>query len=109
MSYDIYIHRNGELILIIGNYTSNVGAMYGAASDGAWHDETRVPRYKDFPTREFLPIGRQIVTIMARDPERFESMDPENGWGDYDGALAYMVRIVTACEDFPEDMLYISS
>ena len=35
----------------------------------------------------------QIVKGLEADPERFQAMNPPNGWGDYDGLLEVLVAM----------------
>lgn len=36
------------------------------------------------------------------DPERFEAMNPKNGWGDYDGLVRFVADYLEACKAYPD-------
>lgn len=44
---------------------------------------------------------RVIVTGLEADPERFRKMNPENGWGDYDGLLVVLREMLDAVPEWP--------
>ena len=80
------------------NYTSNVSQMWRAAlgedlgelidrCGGCNADLTR-----------WLDLG---VTRMENDPDYYRAMNPENGWGDYEGALAYFRWMLAMCQAVP--------
>jgi hypothetical protein len=38
---------------------------------------------------------------MEADPEKYRAMNPENRWGDYEGAMGYLRRLAEACAANP--------
>lgn len=97
MSYDGWIAKpgvdDGELA-DLGNYTSNVSGMWAEALGMQLRDTDGM----DVATA--APILRAGVDAMKADPDGYRLRYPTNGWGDYDGALRYLERTATACEDF---------
>jgi hypothetical protein len=103
VSYDVYVYipaavdPDEEAILWEGNYTSNVARMWRKALGnglGEWIDvlpfaETVQPH---------LALG---VERMRAEPDVYRAMEPENGWGDYEGALAFLEGIERACRNYP--------
>ena len=45
---------------------------------------------------------------MRTDPERFKALNPENGWGDYDGLCDFVERYLIACNNHPDADIRIS-
>jgi hypothetical protein len=41
------------------------------------------------------------IAAMKADPEKFKALNPSNGWGDHDSALAFLERVLAACEAHP--------
>jgi hypothetical protein len=63
------------------NWTYNLTAMQKAATGMTLHrDEPSCP--------EFARRLDAMVAALEGDPDRFRALNPENGWGDYDGFLA---------------------
>lgn len=48
------------------------------------------------------------IKALEADPERFKAMNPPNGWGDYEGAIAFLKSIRVECEKHPEAFLKIT-
>lgn len=83
-----------ELSFLDANYTHNVQPMFALAGLdlGGLHGER---------AGEAAAKLTAAIAAMRQDPERFRAMNPPNGWGDYDGALAFLERIRTACLAHP--------
>ena len=47
------------------------------------------------------PLLNDAIKDMAAHPQKYEPMAPENGWGSYDGALNYLIRIREMCMEHP--------
>lgn len=101
MSYDISmeIDTGGSEpaeVCDVGNYTYNCGPMFFEAlgvslssMDGRIAGEVA----------DQLSLG---VKNMIDDPAKYRAMNPENGWGDYEGALEYLLGIAKACREHPK-------
>lgn len=106
MSYDIWLEIDTggpepATVCEIGNYTSNVSGMWRDALGRSLGD------YHGAPCSEAAgPILRGIER-MRTDPARYEAMNPENGWGDYEGALKYLERLYEACTQHPKATIAI--
>ncbi|MEE4419582.1 hypothetical protein [Streptomyces bugieae] len=111
MSYDIHLEvavdtGGPEPHLIcpadIGNMTANVSGM--------WHDALGYPLAKlDGRTAgNAAPDLRRAVTDMELHPAIYRAMEPDNGWGSYDGALDYLRRLADACAQHPKATIRIS-
>ena len=46
---------------------------------------------------------------MEADPETYRAMNPPNGWGDYEGALAYLRRLAEACATHSKCTINVSA
>jgi hypothetical protein len=55
-----------------------------------------------------LPTLQRAVTAMEADPEKYQAMNPANGWGDYEGALDYLRKLRDACAAYPNATIHIS-
>jgi hypothetical protein len=109
MSYDIDLTidtGSDEPITAVevGNYTSNVGPMWADALGGRLLRE-----YHDAPCSEAAGPLAEAVQRMEVDPERYRVMNPPNGWGNYEGALAYLRELAEACARHPKCTIWISA
>lgn len=58
--------------------------------------------------RDALPLLRSAIEKMAGNPEKYRAMNPENGWGNYDGALRLLRDLLEWCESAPLATLVVS-
>ena len=87
------------------NYTSNVSGMWADAIGENLGDliERLGKRAGDI-----LPALERGIAAMEADPDKYRAMNPANGWGDYDGALAYLRWMRDNCRDWPETSCTVS-
>lgn len=105
MSYDIglkmMLDTGGaepfEVRLGAWNYTHNCWRMFDLAgvrgvlkSDGT------------MLAADALPILARGVLRMEADPDAYRALNPQNGWGSYDGALAFVRAILDGCRAHPK-------
>ena len=102
----------------VGNYTYNVAGMFADAlsvdpalsmsdgisrimgfdgSDGPYG----VHRFHGAPCVEAAGPLAEGVRRMEADPAHYRAMNPDNGWGSYEGALEYLRRFARLCADHP--------
>lgn len=122
MSYDTSIHDpdTGDLIADVGNMTSNVGGMYARALPGPYEgggryggfDESKpragLPGLSGLRCRDAAPILRAGIETMQAEEDIMRAMEPSNGWGSYEGALAYLCRVAAACAEHPDGVLAVN-
>jgi len=127
MSYDTSIlldpcdhcGRHADVISL-GNMTSNVGAMYRAAMPGPYpgggrYDGTGDPEpcgglrgLSGLRCSDALPILRAGLAAMAEREAEMRALEPSNGWGSYEGAVAYLTEIADVCEANPRGTLAVN-
>ena len=120
MSWDLYISDEW-----IGNYTHNTNQMIRAASVGPaelpeqpgvfaeviLHKPTMGTCWGDFegrPAREAGLFARDIIAELKRDPERYEAMNPKNGWGSMESLVDFLREVAEKCESDPEGRFHAS-
>lgn len=111
MSYDVYLmidtgapEDEWPTAIEIGNYTSNVSGMWRKALGGI-----SLREFHHVNAAEAAPKLAAAVTEMEADPDAYREMEPSNGWGDYEGALAYLRRLAEACAKHPKCKIEVSS
>ena len=99
MSYDISLEINTGFedreVLEIGNITYNITPMYTKAMGKNLSD------FNDKKCAEIIPILRIGVMEIENNPEKYKKHNPANGWGNYEGALQYLTKLLINCEENP--------
>lgn len=133
MSFDISIvNIEGEESLWedVGNYTYNCNPMFalalntvtgGAANagdgsikeimgfhEGPKHRGSGLFALSDAPCVEAAGVLGDVIAEMAANPEPYEALNPENGWGDYGTFLNFLRRLWALCVNYPSGRIAIS-
>lgn len=88
----------------IGNYTFNVSPMYYQVftlSEG-------LRGMDGMNGEQAYPIVHEAINQMIEREEELTLLNPDNGWGNFDGALHFLEKIRQACEDHPLAILRIT-
>jgi hypothetical protein len=138
MSYDVYfeIDTGGGNVVTIDdrNYTSNVSPMWSKAlalpekpwvrdgdqvmghrpnGDGTWTTSPAmnhgVRLLHDAPASECAGILAAAVERMTSNPGEYRSMNPDNGWGCYEGALEFLRWMADMAAAHPRSVIRVSS
>lgn len=109
MSYDIDLMIDtgtGELHTIcdVGNYTSNVSAMWCKALGGF-----TLSSLNGRIAGECVAMLETAVEHMRNNPDDYTPMNPRNGWGNYDGATDYLCMLLNACKKHPKTTIIVSA
>ena len=48
------------------------------------------------------------LALLLSDPERFRALNPDNGWGNYDGLVDFVGSYLEACEKHPGAKIEVS-
>ena len=84
------------------NYTSNVSAMWR-------HAGVELLDFHGRPARKLTPHLAAAIEQMEANPETYRAMNPENGWGDYEGCLDFLRHILKWGRAFPEATFFVSA
>lgn len=93
MSYDMHIGDQNF------NYTYNVGRM--------WYDcypDEGIRTHYSLTGTDALPVLRYLREHMENNRDRLLDMEPENGWGHYEGALAFVNSLILASIENPDEI-----
>lgn len=102
MSLDLYLTTevDGNVVeLYECNVTHNLTDMAKSAGiyEAVWHpSDIGITKAKDA-----APLIKQGLELVRSDPIRFKRLNPSNGWGDYDGFVHFLNRLVENMEKFP--------
>ena len=106
MSYDVWltIDTGGPepaTVCDIGNMTSNVAPMWRlAGADLAEFDGKKAG--------DCLAALHHAIADMTVFPEKYEALNPPNGWGDAAGCLRYLSDVMLAFEKHPLATVVVS-
>jgi hypothetical protein len=103
MSYDVSFfvtERVGDEL----NYTYNCATMFYLALEGDGG-----LRGLDGVTGADAAISLSRAVKKMKDwPDAFRALNPPNGWGDYDGALQFLERLLQNCLSHPTAKIRIT-
>ena len=78
---------NGTAVLGLGN----IGALAGKP----------VMEGKAVLFKKFAGLDVFDIEVNEQDPDRFVAMNPDNGWGDYDGLVKVLTDMCSAVPEWP--------
>lgn len=88
------------------NITHNLGTM--AAHAGVYVALWRPEEMGATKAEQLIkPLAEGLEKLQA-DPEEFRKHNPKNGWGDYDGLVAFVADYLSACRDYPSAEIHVS-
>lgn len=88
------------------NITHNLGKMADAAGiyEALWRpDEIEITK-----ARQLVEPLRAGLTLLLAEPGRFETFNPGNGWGTYEGLVKFVSKYLAACEEYPDADVSVS-
>jgi hypothetical protein len=95
----MYIDREPSDIVYHANITHNLGEMARAA--GVYQQLWRPEEIGIFSAWQLIkPLGEALFNLLAA-PDTYKAYNPENGWGNYDGLLAFVGNYLIACINHP--------
>jgi len=83
-------------------YTGNTTPMIIAAGFKQWHWFLG-----GCTGEEGAALLGQVIEKLEAEPERFQAMNPTNGWGCYSGLLSVLRRMRRACRLYPKAVLEV--
>lgn len=87
----------------IGNITYNLSPMFKRAIDGGGINSLHGKRGEEVYT-----IVEDGIKDMKMYAHYYKELNPKNGWGSYEGALAYLEKILEGCIKYPLAVFYVS-
>jgi hypothetical protein len=57
---------------------------------------------------QLIPLLRNGLAVLMTHPETFDTYNPVNGWGHYDGLVAFIRAYLEACERYPAANVSVS-
>ena len=94
MSYEVRLEAFVRADVYEANITSNLGEMFRTALGYSVLDLPRT-------AGDCIEPLERAVHDMIVSPDIYREMNPPNGWGDYNGALTFLQRLLQACRVYP--------
>jgi len=88
------------------NITHNLNTMAGEAGiyEALWRpDEIGITK-----AAQLIEPLKAGLAKLESDPERFEKLNPSNGWGSYEGLVSFVRDYLRACKETPDAEVYVS-
>lgn len=106
MSLDVYLTEVRPTEVFSQNITHNLGKMAGAA--GIYKHLWRPDEIGVTKANQLIEPLKTGLELLRSDPDRFKAFNPDNGWGDYDGLVAFVENYLQACIEHPDAEISIS-
>ncbi len=100
MSLDVYLTATKPTIVYSGNVTHNLGAM--AKEAGLYWVLWRPDECGITKAGQLIEPLKAGLSVLLRNREDMQKLNPRNGWGDYDGFVDFVSRYLDACKENPE-------
>ena len=101
MSLDISLVKKEYVVDM--NITHNLVPMWKKAGiyDALYNSD-------DLEAKEVLPILIGGLADMVAKPKEYEKLNSPNGWGSYENAVPWLVRLINEFKDYPCAIIEIS-
>jgi len=89
-----------------GNITHNLSKMANMAGlyEALWRPEELDITH----AHQLIDILRDGLCLLKDAPVRFKALNPENGWGNYEGLVRFVEDYLKACEENPQAQIRVS-
>lgn len=88
------------------NITHNLSQMADAA--GIYKALWRPEELGITTAHQLTEQLRTGLAALLAEPEKFEALNPPNGWGDYDGLVEFVSGYLAACAEYPDAAVSVS-
>ena len=101
MSLDIGIKAKREVEIFDRDITYNLSKMYYKCIDGGFK------ALNGMSCKDALPILNKAINDLIDNQEEYEKLNPENGWGSYDGLLEALKDMRNCCEENKDGIIEV--
>lgn len=100
MSLDISLEKKTLTEVWSGNITHNLNNM---AEEAGLYKPLWRPEEVDLANAgQLIPILEKGISKLEADPDTYKALNPDNGWGDYEGLLSFCKGYLEACKEHPD-------
>ena len=113
MSLDVYLTNSpcehcgrGKDQIFTANITHNLNSMADAA--GIYRHLWRPEELGIVYAGELIKPLEEGLRDLKANPTHFKRLNPENGWGSYEGLVAFVEEYLEACKEHPKSLIEVS-
>ena len=106
MSLDVYLYAVRKTEIFDANITHNLTAM--ASDAGIYKALWRPEEIGITHAEQLIPILRDGLEKLRAEPDRYRARNPSNGWGSYEGLVAFVDKYLEACIGNPDAEVSVS-
>jgi hypothetical protein len=112
MSLDVFleIRRDPDDVfaeeVFYANITHNLNRM--AMEAGIYKALWRPEEVGFTHARDLIEPLTHGLELLKSDPAKYKALDPDNGWGSYDGCVPWIEKYLKACRDYPDATVAVS-
>ena len=106
MSLDFYLSAVRKVEIFSRNITHNLGKMATEAGiyKCLWRPDENEFKY----ARDIIPILREGLEKLKKDPDHYKQFNSPNGWGMYEHFVPFVEDILRMCEENPDAEISVS-
>jgi hypothetical protein len=110
MSLDFYLNTKdidgSEMNVLDLNMTHNLGHMADKAGVyyALWRPEEKGWKY----AKDIIKVLERGLKKLKDKPEYFKKLNPDNGWGDYEGLVSFVEECLASCKSHPSAIIEVS-
>jgi hypothetical protein len=98
---DVIVEQEFETNEVFGyNITHNLGPMAKAA--GIYMELWRPEELGITKAVQLIEPLREGLHRLKVEPNNYKELNPDNGWGDYEGLVKFVSSYLDACYDYPD-------
>lgn len=101
MSWDVYVKQVKEVETEVGGMTWNVGKMYYEALGIPFRE------LNNMKAKDAKLLLQKAVLDMKSNIEKYDAMNPANGWGSRETALGLLEKLLVVCNEDDEGIVCI--
>ena len=107
MSLDVHLQSpETEECLYWRNITHNLNSM--AKEAGIYHHLWRPEELGILRAVELIDPLREGLHQLKSFPSKFKALNPENGWGSYEGLVEFVENYLNACYKYSDALIDVS-
>lgn len=103
MSLDVSVKAKRVVDVYEDNITYNLAPMYYKCID----IDGGLKALNGMKCKDAIPVLNRAIDDLIENKEEYEKLNPENGWGSYEGLLKSLKRLRIACLENPSGKVEI--
>ena len=102
----VTMQEKDDECLFWANITHNLTSM--AREAGIYKHLWRPEEINITHANQLIAPLENGLELLQSDRDRFEALNPKNGWGDYDALVGFVREYLSACRKYPQAKISVS-